>query len=180
MIIKVFHRGFSRHRHRVLHYSKDRVVPLSNEELYADANFLFPLKMIIYIRHTNDEVTDPTHRHDHGVTDDGLRKAKRKARFLIKKYGRPETVFYSPFKRSVETMKAMVSQMGKHPVMVYRDPHLSRYFSKKEKRDPSIAPETKEAHPPIQETWKRFERRVDRHLMKMVQDGYFDPGRVIW
>lgn len=141
---------------------------------------------IIYMRHSHDEYDDATHRHDHQITDLGKEKAIKVGKKLIDKYGVPNIIYCSPFKRTKQTMKYMLKNCdNKDNIEVIFDTNLSRFFSKKEQDDPSIFKDT--GNVPTKETSKDFNERVDTHIenvKKMVQNvGPGNPGskpKIIW
>lgn len=94
--------------------------------------------MLIYLRHGDDRGND-IYRHDRQLNDRGRRKAGKAFDELPEKYGHPDTVFVSPFRRAVETLEVMTAHFTS-AVDVHRDKRLAQYLG--EKRDPSVRPET--------------------------------------
>lgn len=135
--------------------------------------------MIIYIRHAHDSYPNATHRHDHHITDKGVKDAKKLARKLIKKYGYPKLIICSPFQRTRETLNSMLTEFGYTPDIVY-DASLSRYFSKKDQKDPSMFSETTDAGIPVYETFDDFKIRVHKHLKNMLKNNYFSGTEPVW
>lgn len=160
--------------------------------------------MIIYIRHSHDEYDDATHRHDHQITPLGKEKARRMGKKLIEKYGLPNLIYCSPFKRTRQTLKYMlkdnipvVPATGSAPLgsllrppgdrtetvqppktRVKYDANLSRYFNRQEQEDPSIFAETEKLDIPIKETKNEFKLRVDEHINEITS--LHNDKQIIW
>lgn len=133
--------------------------------------------MIIFIRHSNDEGDDPTFIHDPNLTREGKELAKRKGRRIIEKYGQPEEVFCSPFRRTRQTLKYMLRGSAK-PKITY-DGRLSRYFSSNEKRNPDVSGETIErCKVPIYETPRDFSNRVREIILDLEKINH--EKKVYW
>ncbi len=135
--------------------------------------------MLIYIRHGDDRDDDPDHRHDRRLTDRGKRRASRLAKRLIKKYGHPEVVHVSPFRRTRETLQAMTERFTS-PVIVHCDVRLAQYLSKKQQRAPDVSPDTASAGAPIFETSDEFDLRVKQHVEEMHRAGHHRSSGAIW
>ena len=134
---------------------------------------------VIYIRHGDDHDKDPKYEQDHEITKSGKKDCKRVAEKLIEKYGHPDMIRVTPFLRGVQTVKAMKDVLKAKTEIVF-DANLSRFFSKREKKNPSVAPETLEFKPPIMETRKEFHKRTSKHYKKMKKGKYFQKGKMIW
>jgi broad specificity phosphatase PhoE len=96
--------------------------------------------VLIYLRHGDDRGND-VYRHDRPLNDRGKHRARKEAGRLIKKYGHPDSVFVSPFRRARETLEAMVACFER-PVAVRQDLRLAQRLGTKQQRDPHIRPET--------------------------------------
>lgn len=120
--------------------------------------------MLIYLRHGDDRGND-VYKHDRPLNDQGKYRAGEKARHLIKKYGHPNRVFVSPFRRTRETLTAMAVHFDR-PVEIQQDPRIAQHLSSKQQRDPHINPETL-ATITVNEDKKTFRRRVAAHVMDM-------------
>lgn len=116
--------------------------------------------MLIYVRHSDDEVTDPTHRHDPKLTKEGKYLAFKKGRTLLKKYGTPKIIYCSPFRRTKQTLKYMLYKVSRDNIQIIFDSRVSRYFSEREKANPDIDGSTKVSNVPIYETRKDFATRA--------------------
>lgn len=135
---------------------------------------------IIYIRHGNDNDSDPSYSHDPKITRNGKKKARRVAFELVEKYGCPDVILCSPFQRTIQTAKMMKKMCG-YKTTIYIDSHLSRYFCSREKADPQIDPSTEKYDTPIYESWNDFEGRVDKHLKMIKHNGYItNNSKMVW
>jgi len=130
--------------------------------------------LVIYIRHGDDTHRESArarfHEHDHPLNAKGYARAGRIARALVAKFGPPSTIYCSPFQRARETIDAMVEAL---PSVVKRsrvriDPGLSRYFSRREQKNPGIGPVTRAARPPLRERDGAFGRRCSRHYNGLI------------
>lgn len=111
--------------------------------------------MLIYLRHGDDRGTD-IYRHDRQLNARGKKKARKVFDDLAEKYGHPDTLFVSPFRRAIQTLEAMATRF-KRPVDIHRDSRIAQYLS--EKREPLIRPETA-ALVTIEESLDAFRARV--------------------
>ena len=129
--------------------------------------------MLIYIRHGDDRGNDK-YRHDRHLNDRGRKKAGKAFSDLAGKYGHPDILFVSPFRRAVETLDAMAEHFTR-AVEVHRDARIAQYLG--DKRDPQISPETA-AHVASDEGRDGFRARVRAH----VEDGRrrSETGAAIW
>lgn len=130
--------------------------------------------MLLYLRHGDDR-GDDVYRHDRHLTDRGKKKAGKAFDGLAAKYGHPNTIFVSPFRRAVQTLEALATQF-KRPVSVHCDPRIGQYLG--EKREPRVSPETL-AFIVVAETRATFRARVLDHVedvRRRVQTG----AAVIW
>jgi len=117
--------------------------------------------MLLYIRHGDDR-GDDVYRHDRRLNDRGREKAAKAAKRLIEKYGHPDVAYVSPFRRTLETLKAMTARFER-PVAVRSDPRVAQCLSEKQRRDPQVSPETR-ALVTIDEDSDAFRRRVAAHV----------------
>lgn len=135
--------------------------------------------MIIFIRHADDDGSDPIYEHDPRITERGDKKARNISLKLLDQYGCPDIIFCSPFRRTIQTAKTMKKLCGKR-TSIYVDNNLSRYFCKREKANPRVDPGTKKYKAPIYESWDDFERRVDKHLRMLRKEDFVKRDDVIW
>lgn len=127
--------------------------------------------MLLYIRHGNDETNG--HRHDHRLARKGRFEVKYVTKRLIRQYGVPDIVYYSPMQRSVDTVAYMKKYLPKSKFIMDRT--MSRFFSSKEQADPSVYPSTLKRKIPIYENKRTFRLRcIDRYQELR------DSNKIIW
>lgn len=119
--------------------------------------------MHVYIRHGNDEKKS-NYKHDKSLnslsdTETDIINFTKK---LIKKYGYPDRIYCSPFKRARATLTIMLKVLDKDKVDVHIEPNLSRFFTKNEQKNVSVRKHTLIYNPPIYENKKSFHKRVDK------------------
>lgn len=131
---------------------------------------------VFYWRHGDDDYHGPTHAHDNRLTYEGYIKSIKFAQKAIDRYGPPDIIYYSPMRRAYATMKGMV-KMVEQPVEVELRNELSRYFCKREKESPDVAPRTQDIDIPIYETWNQFKHRC-RQFIREMKDYYHSPKNV--
>ena len=120
--------------------------------------------MLIYLRHGDDRNED-AYRHDRRLTDLGREKATKAAKRLIEKYGHPDVVYVSPFRRALETLAAMTPRFARE-VEVRRDRRIAQHLSKKQQRALLVHPDTI-AQADIAEDRDAFKRRVAEHVAEV-------------
>ena len=117
------------------------------------------------MRHGNDNKSCD-YKHDHSLQSDYIYEEEiiKKTKKLIKKYGYPEKIYCSPFKRVRETVVIMAKyiQSKNREIDIHVDPRLSRYFTSKEQLEPSVRKTTLKYNPPLDEDNKMFKKRVDK------------------
>lgn len=129
------------------------------------------------MRHGNDHKPS-IYKHDNSLNDvEGREEIIYHTKKLIKKYGHPQTIYCSPFKRAIQTVKIM-RKVFTQPVNIYIDSKLSRYFNNNEKRSPSVSDKTLKYKPPIHETHEEFYARVDKVHCKM--DKRAERNNTVW
>lgn len=137
--------------------------------------------MLIYIRHSEDDDTDPTYQHDPHLTDRGKKLARHQGKKLIRKYGLPDIIFYSPFRRTRETLNYMLYDLSNKDydkIETVCELDASRYFSKRDKLNPDVAKSTLSKDIPIYENMSDFSSRINslsKKLSKLHRRNY-----VIW
>ena len=129
--------------------------------------------MLIYLRHGDDRGND-VYRHDRPLNDRGRKKVGKAFGALAEKYGHPDTLFVSPFRRAIQTLEAMVQQF-KRPVVIHPDPRVAQCLDGK--RDPRISPETA-AQIAVDEGRAAFRARVSDHVGDVRRRS--QAGAVIW
>ena len=131
--------------------------------------------VLIYVRHGDDRGEDE-YRHDRRLNDRGRKKAAKEAARLIERYGHPDVVYVSPFRRAIETLDCMTVKFAR-PVEVLRDPRIAQHLSDKQQREPRVSPQTLEAVA-IFEDRRAFERRVAKHVTHAREKSR--AGATIW
>jgi broad specificity phosphatase PhoE len=131
--------------------------------------------MLLYLRHGDDR-GDDVYRHDRRLNDRGRKKAGKEAKRLIEKYGHPDTVFVSPFRRAIETLNCM-SEHFSRPVDVNHDRRIAQYLSDKQRAAPSLSPKTLEVIT-INEDGETFRRRILDHVKDVQRRA--KEGATIW
>lgn len=116
-------------------------------------------KALIYIRHADDH-RDDEYRHDRWITGRGWKKAQKRAAKLIEKYGHPDVAYVSPYRRTRETLDAMLELFGR-PVLIRGDSRVAQYLGDRKRVD--ISPETRSVVR-LDEDHGAFERRVAEHV----------------
>lgn len=117
--------------------------------------------MLLYLRHGDDR-GDDVYRHDRRLNDRGRKKARKEAARLIERYGHPDHVFVSPYRRATDTLDAMRPSFARD-VEVRHDPRVAQRLSEKQRRDPQVSPETR-SRVAIDEDRETFRRRVADHV----------------
>jgi len=132
---------------------------------------------VFYWRHGHDEYTAPTYAHDNRLTSTGFKKAMAFARKAIEKYGPPDIIYYSPLQRAYATVKGMARQIST-PLEIKPRNDLSRYFCRREKENPDIAPRTYKHDIPITESWSEFRKRCRNFFREM--EVYYTASTNVW
>ncbi len=136
------------------------------------------MKHLIYIRHGNDRRGD--HKYDQVLSQKGKENAKEKAKELIEKYGIPDAIYCSPYYRTRQTRSQMLKVISTHTDRKIKkaiDYRLSRFFTKRQSKNPDIRRDTKRKAP-IYETWRDFTSRVKKQLNHM--ESKKEKYNVIW
>lgn len=139
--------------------------------------------MIILLRHANDNEEEATHMNDAHITKSGKRKAKKKAKYLVKKYGFPERILCSPYVRARETLKVFCKYLKKLDPDKYRsmekriDRRLSRFFTPTQQKNPEIRDDTQRFRPPIYEDIPKMMVRLQDHVKSCLKKGYLNNAK---
>ena len=148
--------------------------------------------MIIYLRHANDNQHRPKHKHDNNISKKGKKDAQEMAHKLIKKYGYPTRIYFSPFQRCKETVKKMMNELvsmqspdNKHfcfgcyegSIKLINDSRLSRYFTTSDKKKPSVSSKTLKHKIPIYESKDDFDKRISNQVEEIKN---IDENEIIW
>jgi len=135
-------------------------------------------RVIVYLRHGED--TKSGYKYDEKLTSRGKKDAKNLAKNLIQKYGFPDVIYCSPFYRTRQTRHQMSKVINRYTdkyIVNIIDPRLSRFFTKREMRNPDIRSDTMRKNAPIYETSSEFRNRVREQLYDMENK---DEYNVIW
>jgi broad specificity phosphatase PhoE len=127
------------------------------------------MSTIIYIRHGKDKKRDK-YKYDPKLTDIGKEQTIELTKRLVKKYGYPDIICFSPFSRTRQTVKYMlrtIERLGGREPRLKLDRRLSRFFTRREKRNPDVSRKTIKYGAPIYETWDDFKDRVREQLNDM-------------
>lgn len=125
--------------------------------------------VVIYLRHSNDNYSNPTAIHDQRAVPGKEHEITAVVKFLIETYGKPSVIICSPFKRARDTAE-VITELFNGDVTFNIDTRVSRYFSSKEKQAPEVRKETMEFKPPVYESWSKFKLRVRSHVDEMVEN----------
>jgi broad specificity phosphatase PhoE len=131
--------------------------------------------VLIYVRHGDDRGND-VYRHDRRLNVRGRKRAAKEAARLIERYGHPDVVFVSPFRRAIETLDCMTVHFAR-PVEVHRDPGVAQHLSDKQRRDPHVSPQTLEVIV-VDESRDMFQKRVADHVGQVRKRA--EAGGTIW
>ena len=139
--------------------------------------------MLIFIRHSEDE-ENKYHPYDGSITPKGRKLAQKQAEELISRHGYPKRIYCSPFRRTRQTLKSMLSVLSdkERKRLEHRtrfDVRLSRYFTRQEKLKPRLARSTDELGDiPVHESGDEMEVRIKDFLKRSRK--YQQRDKVIW
>lgn len=129
-------------------------------------------KKIVYIRHGDDAKNG--YMFDESLTKKGKKRSQEKAKKLVKKYGIPDIIYYSPFYRTKQTKNEMLKIVGDVPTQF--DIRLSRYFSQNQSEICNLKASTLKYNPPIIESKHDFKQRID----ELIYDMEHTDNEVVW
>lgn len=124
---------------------------------------------ILFCRHGSDKPTkgeDVEYRDDPKLYYKAEKDIVRLTKKFVDKYGTPDIIYVSPFRRCLETYDIMKPYFKAHHKLVITS-NLGRFFSYDEQKHPECAPETLKYGPHITEEIRDFEARMRAHV-KMV------------
>lgn len=141
----------------------------------------------VYIRHANKNYSNgesDLYKHDPGITDEGAESCKKVAECLIKKWGIPDIIIASPYRRTRETVQIMISSIdekSKSNIQVFIDSEVSEYLGNHREFPIDVTDNTMVYNPPHPETFKEMKNRVRRHH-NHINDYIerIDQEKVIW
>jgi len=96
--------------------------------------------MLLYLRHGDDRGED-VYRHDRPLNERGRKDSRKEAARLIAKLGHPDVVYVSPFRRARQTLSCMTESFLR-AVETHVDRRVAQRLSHKQRKNPSIHPET--------------------------------------
>lgn len=134
--------------------------------------------MLIYIRHSIDEITNSHHQHDNKLTDDGIELAMKEGSKLIDKYGIPDIIYCSPFRRTIQTMNSMLNNKKPDQTKIIYDKRAGRFFNSIERYDPRVSRKTYRFNILTDEDYPEFIRRVSKFRRKL--HSYSESKKIVW
>lgn len=137
---------------------------------------------VVYIRHGDKEYNNgdsPLYKHDPGLTETGVEKSKIVANYLVDKWGAPDIIYTSPYRRTRETSITMNSALTK-PVEIISDVDLSEYLGNHNKIPLDVTRETLYYAPPHPETFSGMTTRVYSHYSRMSNLMRSRKFKLIW
>lgn len=139
------------------------------------ANFL------AFIRHGHDEYRNETYRDDNRLTTMGVTQAQEMGSLLLQKYGHPNIIYCSPFRRTIETARQMTNGLTDkemEKIKVVSDPMLGRWFHGEERNNPDVDIETQQSGVPTDESYSQFLQRCNKRLDELEAEML--SGKKIW
>lgn len=134
----------------------------------------------IYIRHADKSYGNINNmeyfKHDPGITEVGVERAKSIAKKLIEIYGEPTQIVSSPYRRTRETSLVMNSVLKNPLEDIIIDTGISEYLGNHSNAVLDVTSATKVHSPPHPETFEHMKHRVKKHLKKIQK---YSKG-VIW
>ena len=106
---------------------------------------------IIYIRHADKDFSNGNSeyfKHDPGITEIGVERARKIATQLIELYGEPEQIISSPFRRARETSLTLNSMLKNPLEEIKIDSDLSEYLGNHSDVPLDVTVPTKIHNPP--------------------------------
>jgi len=119
--------------------------------------------MVIFIRHGEDNGTCGKYSHDMDISENSKKDIASLTHKLVKKYGIPDVIYCSPFKRCRSTVKVMQEHFHTETeTQVIIDNRLSKYYTKKQQQNPNARPSTLKYNPPTSECYCQvLDRSID-------------------
>ena len=141
----------------------------------------------IYIRHADKSygnINDMQYfKHDPGITEVGVERAKNIAKKLIDLYGEPTSIVSSPYRRTRETSLVMNSMLKNPLEEITIDVGISEYLGNHPTAVLDVITATKIHNPPHPETFDQMKCRVKKHLNKIKKycnENGKDKKETIW
>lgn len=117
--------------------------------------------MLLYLRHGDDR-GHAVYHHDRPLNERGRDAAARHGRRLVAKFGTPDVVYVSPYRRARQTLDAMRPYFER-AIGECVDPRVAQHLSEKQRKTPSVRPSTL-ALVAVDETEDDFHRRLAEHV----------------
>lgn len=121
----------------------------------------------IYIRHADKNYTNGSaeyFKHDPGITEIGVERAKKIAIKLIELYGKPSRIVSSPYRRTRETSIIMNSMVSPPLPEIEIDSNISEYLGNHNSSELDVTIQTKIHKPPHPENFEQMKSRVKKHV----------------
>lgn len=137
----------------------------------------------IYIRHADKaykNMESEFFKHDPGITQTGVERAKRVARKLIDEYGIPTKIVSSPFRRARETAMIMNMILENPFEEIEIDINLSEYLGNHNNIPLDVTTATLVHNPPHPETFNDMKLRVKKHVEKMRKNNNTNTNETVW
>ena len=136
---------------------------------------------IIYIRHGKDR--KGSHKHDEKLTKEGKKEVEIFTEKLVREYGIPDIIYYSPFHRTRHTAKYMLRKIidiredDTKTVKLKLDVNLGRFFTKRQKKNPDVRDSTYKKGIIVEERWEDFKERVESQLDANLKN---NKDKLVW
>ena len=132
---------------------------------------------VIYIRHGKDK--ESHYKHDEKLSEEGKKEILKFTEKLVKEYGIPDIIYYSPFRRTQQTTKYMIKKLKEitdKKVIYKTDTSLGRFFTRTQRRNPSVRKSTFSKGVIIDERYEEFKERVEEQMENVLSKNY----KIIW
>jgi broad specificity phosphatase PhoE len=139
--------------------------------------------MLHYIRHGEKEYKNSEsefYKHDPGLKEIGVIRAKKIALKLIEIYGLPTRIISSPFRRARETAAVMNMMLKKPFREIVIDRTLSEYLGNHHNISLDVTKATSIHNPPHPELFDDMKKRVKKHMEKTNLLLSENPKENIW
>jgi broad specificity phosphatase PhoE len=138
---------------------------------------------MILIRHGEKQYRNADakfHKHDPGLTEIGVERAKGVAKKLIQLYGEPFKIISSPYRRARETALIMNSELSGPVDEIIIDNNLSEYLGNHSQANLDVTVATAIHKPPHPEKFEDMQKRTKKCLNKMRKLMADHPNRIVW
>lgn len=138
---------------------------------------------MIFIRHGEKQYKNANStfdKHDPGLTEIGIERAKAVADKLIKLYGEPYKIICSPYRRTRETALIMNMQLKNPCEQIIIDTNLSEYLGNHPTAKLDVTTATAVHNPPHPETFEDMKNRAKKSLYKLRKFVANHPNKIIW